>query len=68
MLPAPGSSAITTASKPGARAYAPHQHVSMIAIVHVLTSLQVDSPISYLIAFLLPALDAILPVLPSETA
>ena len=39
----------------------------MIAVVHVLTSLQVDSPISYLIAFLMPALDAILPVLPSET-
>jgi membrane-associated protein len=39
----------------------------MITIMHVLTSLQVGSPISYLIAFLLPALDAILPVLPSET-
>jgi membrane-associated protein len=33
-----------------------------------LTSLQVDSPISYLIAILVPALDAILPILPSETA
>jgi membrane-associated protein len=34
----------------------------------VLTSLQVDSPLSYLIAILIPALDAIFPVLPSETA
>jgi membrane-associated protein len=32
------------------------------------TSLQVDSAISYLIAFVIPALDAVLPVLPSETA
>jgi membrane-associated protein len=31
-------------------------------------SLQVDSALSYLIAFFIPALDAILPVLPSETA
>ncbi|HTZ28984.1 MAG TPA: hypothetical protein VMC83_33595, partial [Streptosporangiaceae bacterium] len=34
----------------------------------VFTSLQVDSVVSYLLAFLLPALDAIFPVLPSETA
>jgi membrane-associated protein len=34
----------------------------------VLTSLQVDSPISYLIAVIIPALDAVIPVLPSETA
>jgi membrane-associated protein len=33
-----------------------------------LTSLQVDSAISYLIAVIIPALDAIFPVLPSETA
>jgi membrane-associated protein len=33
----------------------------------VLTSLQVGSPLSYLIAFGLPCLDAVLPVLPSET-
>ena len=33
-----------------------------------LTSLQVDSLLSYLIAILIPALDAIFPVLPSETA
>jgi len=33
-----------------------------------LTSLQVDSVISYLVAVLIPALDAIFPVLPSETA
>ena len=32
-----------------------------------LASLQVDSAISYAIAIILPALDAILPVLPSET-
>jgi membrane protein DedA with SNARE-associated domain len=36
--------------------------------VNVLSHLQIDSPLSYLIAVLLPALDAILPVLPSETA
>jgi membrane-associated protein len=36
--------------------------------VNFLSSLQVDSPLSYLIAILLPALDAILPLLPSETA
>ncbi|HUA30276.1 MAG TPA: DedA family protein [Streptosporangiaceae bacterium] len=35
--------------------------------MNVLTHLNVDSPISYLIAVLLPALDAIFPVLPSET-
>ena len=33
-----------------------------------LTSLQVGSPLSYAIAVVIPALDAILPVLPSETA
>jgi membrane-associated protein len=32
-----------------------------------LASLQVDSAISYAIAIIIPALDAILPVLPSET-
>jgi membrane-associated protein len=36
--------------------------------MNALTSLQVDSPISYLIAILIPAFDAILPILPSETA
>ena len=34
----------------------------------VIASLQVDSAISYLIALIIPALDAIFPVLPSETA
>ena len=34
----------------------------------VLTSLQVDSVLSYAIAVVLPALDAIFPVVPSETA
>ena len=34
----------------------------------VLTSLQVGSVISYLIAIVVPALDAVFPVLPSETA
>ena len=33
-----------------------------------LDSLQVDSAVSYLVAFLLPALDAIFPLVPSETA
>ncbi len=33
-----------------------------------LTSLQVDAAISYLIAIIIPALDAIVPVLPSEAA
>jgi membrane-associated protein len=33
-----------------------------------LTSLQVDAAMSYLIAVIIPALDAIFPVLPSETA
>ena len=33
-----------------------------------LTSLQVNSALSYLIAIVIPALDAIFPVLPSETA
>ena len=32
-----------------------------------ITTLQVGSPISYLIAFGLPCLDAVLPILPSET-
>jgi membrane-associated protein len=36
--------------------------------MNVLTHLSVDSPLSYLIAILIPALDAIFPVLPSETA
>jgi len=36
--------------------------------VSVLTSLQVGSVISYLIAIVVPALDAVFPVLPSETA
>lgn len=34
----------------------------------MLTHLRVDSALSYLIAIVLPALDAILPILPSETA
>ena len=34
----------------------------------VVASLQVDSAISYLVALVIPALDAIFPVLPSETA
>jgi membrane-associated protein len=34
----------------------------------IFSSLQVDSPISYLIAFAMPALDAVLPIVPSETA
>jgi membrane-associated protein len=33
-----------------------------------LTQLAIASPVSYLVAFIVPALDAILPVLPSETA
>ncbi len=36
--------------------------------MNVLTSLQVGSPVSYLIAIIVPALDAVFPVLPSETA
>src|ERR1700735_1761509 len=36
--------------------------------VSVLDTLQVDSVLSYLIALVIPALDAIFPVLPSETA
>jgi membrane protein DedA with SNARE-associated domain len=36
--------------------------------VSVLATLQVDSVLSYLLALVLPALDAIFPVLPSETA
>jgi membrane-associated protein len=38
------------------------------APLSLLTSLQVTSVLSYLIAILVPALDAIFPVLPSETA
>jgi membrane-associated protein len=38
------------------------------APLSVLTSLQVGSPVSYAIAVVIPALDAIFPVLPSETA
>jgi membrane-associated protein len=38
------------------------------ALTGALGSLQVDSLLSYLIAFAVPALDAIVPVLPSETA
>ena len=34
----------------------------------VLTSLRVDSVLSYVIALVIPALDAVFPVLPSETA
>jgi membrane-associated protein len=37
-------------------------------LMGALASLQVDSAISYLIAVIIPALDAIFPVLPSETA
>ncbi len=33
-----------------------------------LTVLQLDSPLSYLVALILPALDAIVPLVPSETA
>ena len=36
--------------------------------MNVIASLQVDSAISYLVALVIPALDAIFPVLPSETA
>jgi membrane-associated protein len=36
--------------------------------LNLLTSLNVDSPLSYLIAIVIPALDAVFPVLPSETA
>jgi membrane-associated protein len=36
--------------------------------LNALTSLQVGSLLSYLIALVIPALDAILPILPSETA
>jgi membrane-associated protein len=47
---------------PGGRAAATGAPLS------ALTSLQVDSALSYLIAIVIPALDAIFPVLPSETA
>jgi membrane-associated protein len=36
--------------------------------MNIFTTLQVGSPVSYLIAIVVPALDAIFPVLPSETA
>lgn len=36
--------------------------------MNAFTNLQVGSPLSYLIAIVVPALDAIFPVLPSETA
>jgi hypothetical protein len=36
--------------------------------VNALASLQVDALLSYAVAIVLPALDAILPLLPSETA
>ena len=39
----------------------------MGSLTGALTSLQVDAVLSYVIAFCVPALDAILPVLPSET-
>lgn len=39
----------------------------MGSLTAALTSLQVDAALSYLIAFCVPALDAVLPVLPSET-
>lgn len=37
------------------------------APLSALTSLQIDSPLSYAVALVIPALDAILPILPSET-
>ena len=40
----------------------------MGSLTDALTSLQVDTVLSYLVAFGVPALDAVLPVLPSETA
>src|SRR5947209_443746 len=46
----------------------PGSPVRMVFTMSVLTSLQVDSPLSYAIAVVIPALDAIFPVLPSETA
>jgi len=39
----------------------------MGSLTDALTSLQVDTVLSYLVAFGVPALDAVLPVLPSET-
>src|SRR6202043_2878618 len=38
------------------------------APMSALASLQVDSALSYLIAFVIPALDAVFPVLPGESA
>jgi membrane-associated protein len=40
----------------------------MSVFTSLFTSLQIDSPVSYLVALVFPALDAIVPVLPSETA
>src|SRR5215475_13946590 len=40
----------------------------MSLFASLFASLQVDSAISYLVALIVPALDAIFPVLPSETA
>jgi len=40
--------------------------VGVIGAMDLFTSLRVESAISYLIAFLVPAFDAILPVLPAE--
>jgi membrane-associated protein len=42
--------------------------VRAAAAMSAFASLQVDSVLSYLIAFVIPALDAIFPVLPSESA
>ncbi len=44
------------------------RHPAGRPLVSVLDTLQVDSVLSYLIALILPAFDAIFPVLPSETA
>ena len=40
----------------------------MSVFASLFASLQVDSVVSYLVALLLPALDAVIPALPSETA
>jgi hypothetical protein len=47
---------------------APRRTATDGALLSPLTSLQVYAPLSYLIAVVLPALDAIFPVPPSETA
>ena len=39
-----------------------------MAALSQLTALQLGSPLSYLLAFAMPLLDAVLPVVPSETA